>query len=196
MWWRSMPKSAPRSLRATLAIVAMSGVPVGGTAAGFAAAALIPHFGWPILFEVGGIVPIVVALAAIIGMPESIKFMALHDSRGKRMARLVAAIRPDLPANARFVIEDEKQSPGSNPVYLFRNGLWLITPLSWLMFVLNLMGFFFLRGYPRRQMLATSIACRRRSAQKTPNLLTMCYYHSGQPPCVAVMELFLLGFPA
>src|ERR1700719_1749593 len=66
-------ESAPRSLRATLAIVAMSGVPVGGTAAGSAAAALIPHFGC--LFEVGGIVPIVVALAAIIGMPESIKFM-------------------------------------------------------------------------------------------------------------------------
>jgi AAHS family 4-hydroxybenzoate transporter-like MFS transporter len=135
----------------------MSGVPVGGTAAGFAAAALIPHFGWPILFEVGGIVPIVVALAAIIGMPESIKFMALHDSRGKRMARLVAAIRPDLPANARFVIEDEKQSPGSNPVYLFRNGLWLITPLSWLMFVLNLMGFFFLISWTPTLLMAAKL---------------------------------------
>jgi MFS family permease len=33
-------ESAPRSLRATLAIVAMVGVPLGGTAAGFAAAAL------------------------------------------------------------------------------------------------------------------------------------------------------------
>jgi len=150
-------ESAPRSLRATLAIVAMSGVPVGGTAAGFAAAALIPHFGWPILFEVGGIVPIVVALAAIIGMPESIKYMALHDSRGKRMARLVAAIRPDLPANARFVIEDEKQSPGSNPVYLFRNGLWLITPLSWLMFVLNLMGFFFLISWTPTLLMAAKL---------------------------------------
>lgn len=135
----------------------MSGVPVGGTAAGFAAAALIPHFGWPILFEVGGIVPIVVALAAIIGMPESIKYMALHDSRGKRMARLVAAIRPDLPANARFVIEDEKQSPGSNPVYLFRNGLWLITPLSWLMFVLNLMGFFFLISWTPTLLMAAKL---------------------------------------
>jgi AAHS family 4-hydroxybenzoate transporter-like MFS transporter len=150
-------ESAPRSLRATLAIVATSGVPVGGTAAGFAAAALIPHFGWPILFEVGGIVPIVVALAAIIGMPESIKFMALHDSRSKRMERLVAAIRPDLPANARFVIEDEKQSPGSNPVYLFRNGLWLITPLSWLMFVLNLMGFFFLISWTPTLLMAAKL---------------------------------------
>ena len=73
------------------------------------------------------------------------------------MARLVAAIRPDLPANARFVIEDEKQSPGSNPVYLFRNGLWLITPLSWLMFVLNLMGFFFLISWTPTLLMAAKL---------------------------------------
>ena len=150
-------ESAPRSLRATLAIVAMVGVPLGGTAAGFAAAALIPHFGWPILFKIGGIVPIVVALAAIVGMPESIKYMALHDSRGKRMQRLVAAIRPDLPADARFVIEDEKQSPSPNPVYLFRDGLWLITPLTWLMFALNLMGFHFLIAWTPTLLMATKL---------------------------------------
>jgi AAHS family 4-hydroxybenzoate transporter-like MFS transporter len=150
-------ESAPRSLRATLAIVAMVGVPLGGTAAGFAAAALIPHFGWPILFKIGGIVPIVVALAAMVGMPESIKYVALHDRRGERMQRLVAAIRPDLPANARFVIEDEKQSPSSNPVYLFHDGLWLITPLSWLMFALNLMGFHFLIAWTPTLLIAAKL---------------------------------------
>ncbi len=150
-------ESAPRSLRATLAIVAMSGVPLGGAGAGFAAAALIPHFGWPVLFAIGGIVPIVVALAAIVAMPESIKYMTLHHSRSKRMQRLVAAIRPDLPANARFVIEDEKQAPSSNPVYLFRNGLWLITPLSWLMFALNLMGFFFLISWTPTLLMAANL---------------------------------------
>ena len=73
------------------------------------------------------------------------------------MRRLVAAIRPDLPANARFVIEDEKQSPNSNPVYLFRNGLWLITPLSWLMFALNLMGFHFLIAWTPTLLTATKL---------------------------------------
>ena len=48
-----------------------------------------------------------------------------------------------MPPNARFVIEDEKQSP-SNPIYLFRDGLAAITPLTWLMFACNLMGYFFL----------------------------------------------------
>jgi AAHS family 4-hydroxybenzoate transporter-like MFS transporter len=150
-------ESAPRPLRATLAIIAMSGVPVGGACAGFVAATLIPHYGWPIVFEIGGIVPILVALAAIVGLPESIKYMALHNSQRKRMERLLATIRPDLPANARFVIEDEKQAPTSNPVYLFRNGLWLITPLSWLLFALNLMGFFFLISWTPTLLMAAKL---------------------------------------
>jgi hypothetical protein len=38
------------------------------------------------------------------------------------MRKLVAVIRPelDVPADARFVIEDEKQFSGFNPAYLFR----------------------------------------------------------------------------
>src|SRR5260370_24805768 len=80
------------------------------------------------------------------GLPESIKYMAIHESQRGRMEKLVAAIRPDmkLPANARFVVEDEKQFPGFNPAYLFRDGLALITPLLWLLFALNLMAYFFL----------------------------------------------------
>jgi AAHS family 4-hydroxybenzoate transporter-like MFS transporter len=65
------------------------------------------------------------------------------------MEALIAAIRPGfkVPANARFVIEDEKQFPGFNPIYLFREGLALITPLLWLLFALNLMGYFFLLSW-------------------------------------------------
>src|SRR5215472_17701020 len=64
-------ESAPRNLRATLAIIAVGTVPMGGALAGFASAALVPAYGWQILFYIGGIVPVVVALAAIFGLPES-----------------------------------------------------------------------------------------------------------------------------
>jgi AAHS family 4-hydroxybenzoate transporter-like MFS transporter len=139
-------ESAPRRMRALLAIIAVGCVPIGGAIPGLVAAFLVPQYGWPILFTIGGVVPIVIALAAIFGLPESIKYMALHESQRPRMAALIVALRPGLtvPANARFIIEDEKQFPSSNPIYLFGDGLWLITPLSWLLFALNLMGFFFL----------------------------------------------------
>jgi AAHS family 4-hydroxybenzoate transporter-like MFS transporter len=137
-------ESAPRHLRATLAIIAVGCVPIGGAIPGFVTATLVPQYGWPILFQIGGIVPLVIAIAALFGMPESIKYMTLHPRDRHAMEALVAEIRPDfqVPANARFVIEDEKQFPGFNPIYLFRQGLAVITPLVWLLFALNLMGFF------------------------------------------------------
>ena len=139
-------ESAPRNSRATLAIIAAGCVPMGGALAGFVSATLVPHYGWTALFTIGGVVPIALALAAMGGLPESIKYMTLHPSQRQRLERVIKLIRPDFkaPANARFVIEDEQQAPSSNPVYLFRNGLWLITPLAWLLFALNLMGYFFL----------------------------------------------------
>src|SRR5258708_10246994 len=132
-------ESAPRHLRATLAIIAVGCVPIGGAIPGFVAVALVPTYGWPILFQIGGFVSVASAVAALFGLPESIKYMALHESHRGRMEALITAIRPDfkVPANARFVIEDEKQFPGFNPIYLFREGLALITPLLWLLFALN-----------------------------------------------------------
>ena len=149
-------ESAPRDLRATLAIIAVGMVPLGGALAGFASAAFVPSYGWPILFKIGGIVPIVLALAAMIGLPESIKYMTLHESQRAKMGALLQDIRPDfkVPSNARFVIEDEKQFPSSNPRYLFQQGLAVITPLTWLMFALNLMGYFFLISWTPTLMTA------------------------------------------
>ncbi|MBV8754178.1 MAG: MFS transporter [Hyphomicrobiales bacterium] len=164
-------ESAPRHLRATLAIIAVGLVPLGGALAGFVAAALIPHYGWPILFKIGGVAPVAFALAAIFGMPESIKFMALRESQRSKMVSLIAAIRPDyvVPPNARFVIEDERQSPSSSPIYLFGSGLAVITPLTWVMFALNLMGYFFLISW-------------------TPTLLSVAH----APPSVAALAGALL----
>ena len=151
---------APRHLRATLAIIAVGLVPLGGAMAGFVGAALVPQYGWQILFEIGGVVPVVLALAAIMNLPESIKFMTLHESHRAKMVALLAAIRPDfkVPPNAQFVIEDEEQAPSSNPIYLFGNGLAAITPLTWLMFACNLMGYFFLISWTPTLMGAAHVA--------------------------------------
>jgi MFS transporter, AAHS family, 4-hydroxybenzoate transporter len=152
-------ESAPRKLRATLAIIAVGCVPLGGAIPGFVTAVFVPQYGWQILFLIGGIVPIVIAIAAMFGLPESIKYMALHESQRGKMESTIKAIRSDyqVPANAKFVIEDEKQFPGFNPAYLFRDGLALITPLLWLLFALNLMGYFFLISWTPTLMTAAKL---------------------------------------
>jgi len=152
-------ESAPRRLRATLALVTVGCVPLGGAFPGIVADLWGPTHGWQILFTVGGVVPVVVAIAAIFALPESIKYMALHESQRARMVKLIGIINPgyNVPPNARFVIEDERQFPGFNPAYLFRDGLALITPLLWLLFALNLMGFFFLLSWTPTLLVAAKL---------------------------------------
>jgi AAHS family 4-hydroxybenzoate transporter-like MFS transporter len=133
-------------------------VPLGGACAGFVSAGFVASHGWQILFFVGGIAPIVFALGAIFYLPESIKFMAIHEGQRRKMEALLKEMRPDfvVPPNARFVIEDEKQAP-SNPLNLFREGLALITPLTWLIFACNLMGYFFLLSWTPTLMGAAHV---------------------------------------
>jgi AAHS family 4-hydroxybenzoate transporter-like MFS transporter len=195
-------ESAPRNLRATLAIIAAGMVPLGGALAGFAAAALIPTYGWQILFYIGGIAPIVFALAAIYGLPESIKFMTLHDSHRGKIEALLAAIAPGykVPPNARFVIEDEKQSP-SSPIYLFGNGLAAITPLTWLMFACNLMGYFFLISWTPTLMGAAhvppqtaALAGAALQVGGTVGALVLCWWLQ-KARFLAIAILFVIAVP-
>jgi AAHS family 4-hydroxybenzoate transporter-like MFS transporter len=145
----------------------------------------------------------VFALAAIGGMPESIKYMALHASQRRRMEALVAALKPGikLPASARFVIEDEHQAPVSNPLYLFHNGLWLITPLAWLLFVLNLMGYFFIISWLPTLLTSAKVPAETAALAGalfqvggTVGALTLCWWlqrHRFQ----AITFLFVLAIP-
>jgi len=138
-------ESAPLRSRATMGLIATGLVPLGGALPGFVSAALVPHYGWQILFLIGGIVPVVIAILAFFWMPESIKYMSIRESHRDKLTRLLERLAPGyrVPPGARFVIEDERQAPGVNPKYLFGEGLAVITPLLWLIFALNLMGFFF-----------------------------------------------------
>lgn len=152
-------ESAPRSSRAILALIAVSLVPIGAAIPGVVTAFLVPHYGWQILFILGGIGPIALGVIAFFALSESIKFMALHERQRGRMEKLIAEIRPDVtvPKNAKFVIEDEKQVTGFGPIELFRDGLWLITPLLWLLFALNLMGYYFLLSWTPTLLTAAKL---------------------------------------
>lgn len=164
-------ESAPRRLRGTLGLIATGLVPIGGAVPGFVSAMLVPQHGWPILFYIGGIAPVVIGVLAIFWMPESIKYMTLHESQRASLVKLIRQLSPGyaVPEGARFVVEDEKQFPSSNPKFLFRDGLAVITPLLWLLFALNLMGFFFLLSW-------------------TPTLLTAAKL----PPQTAALSIALL----
>ena len=140
---------------------------------------------------------------AIMGLPESIKYMALHESQRSKMEALITAIRPGykVPPDARFVVEDEQQSPSSNPIHLFGNGLAAITPLTWLMFALNLMGYFFLISWTPTLMTAAhatpQVAALSGAAIQvggTVGALVLCWWLQ-RHRFLAIAILFVIAVP-
>ena len=151
---------APQLIRALLVVVMFTGTPLGAAIPGAISAWLMPTYGWTILFTIGGAVSIVVAIASAIWLPESIKYLALQEDRRAETAILVRALRPDLTVDAdtRCIISDEKQFSGVSPKYLFSGRMALATPLLWLLFIVNMMGYFFILSWTPTLLASASIS--------------------------------------
>jgi AAHS family 4-hydroxybenzoate transporter-like MFS transporter len=135
---------APKRLRATFLVVISMGISLGGSIPGIVGVTLMPTYGWPIIFIVGGIVPMVVGLLMIFAVPESIKFLVLRGGRDETVRRLIHRVDPDLTvvSNTRFVLDSSEGSAKTrgSVIELFRGGWAVVTILVWLIFILNLMS--------------------------------------------------------
>jgi AAHS family 4-hydroxybenzoate transporter-like MFS transporter len=85
----------PARRRAATAGLLFAGLPVGGVLAGALGSVLLPVAGWQGLFLVGGIVPIVVAVAMVAWLPESLTSLVARGAPAARVARLLARVAPD-----------------------------------------------------------------------------------------------------
>ena len=121
-----------------------------------AKASIIPVFGWPSVFVVGGIMPIAIALASFALLPESIRFLLVrggNDSRARaylsRMAPAEAVAGPLSPGS------DESTSPGLAAgtsgafivAELFTDGRAMATILIWVIYFMNLLNLYFLNSW-------------------------------------------------
>ena len=135
---------APRELRATFIILMFIGITTGGIFPPIVANLLAGSYGWPIIFWIGGIAPIAIAIICWIALPESIKFLALEPSRRQQAIVVAKKIDPDLVVGPddRFVSLSER---ATKPRFadLFVGRFAAITPLLWLLFAINLMVFYF-----------------------------------------------------
>jgi AAHS family 4-hydroxybenzoate transporter-like MFS transporter len=137
---------APKRLRATLVVLMFSGIGLGSAVPGPVAAWLVPHYGWQIMFTVGGILGLLATAACAIGLPESIKYHVVRGDSSAEVAALLARARPDLVVrpDATFVLPDEQAYSGFSLQRLFEEGRAPLTILLWVMFITALMGYFFL----------------------------------------------------
>lgn len=140
---------APKRFRATMIIVSFSGITLGGAVPGPIAAWLVPHFGWQVLFLIGGAAPILIAAMAAAWLAESIKYLVIKTNRREAVVRLLREMDPLLSfgRETRFVVAQEKVYQKFRPQQLFADGLHFITPLLWLLFICTLMTFFFVNSW-------------------------------------------------
>jgi len=163
---------SPTRLRATLVTVAVCGFSIGGALGGFAASMLISRYGWPSVFLVGGIAPVLLAPLLYLWLPESLPRVLI----GKVGAVAMAAVGKIAP----------RWTPGDDPaaadmtrhvpvVGLFQAGNAASTVLIWVLYFMNLMVLYSLSNY-----LPTIITDAGMPAS-TANFATSFYQLAGVP---------------
>ena len=145
--WALNIEYAPKRYRATIVTVIMVGYSLGTALGGPIAIWLIPKFGWKSVFVFGGAFSLFCAGILFAILPESIRFLASKGLGADRIGPIVRRIAPHqfVPANATFIVSDEKQlNKDFKPALLFKGELRWITPLVWLGYIASSLAVFFI----------------------------------------------------
>ncbi|WP_343584210.1 MFS transporter [Herbaspirillum sp.] len=139
---------SPSSSRVTRMMLVSCGFTVGAAAGGFVSAALIPAYGWHSVFWVGGAVPLLLGIAMLFWLPESIQFLVLRRRPQAKAARWLRKLDPSIAVDAstRIVVKEAK-ADGMPVAELFREGRTGITLLLWLISFMNLINLYFLSNW-------------------------------------------------
>ncbi len=87
---------SPRRSRVTIMMIVSNGFTAGAALGGFVAAWLLPRFGWRSVFYFGSAVPLAIAVAMIVLLPESLQFLALQGRKLEQLGRWLKRIDPTL----------------------------------------------------------------------------------------------------
>ena len=131
---------SPAGRRVTLMMTITVGFTAGGAVAGFVARALIPAFGWQSVFLAGGLIPLAIAIAMLVALPESLQFLAVRRRRLDQVRRWLKELNPAITVDDKTEYIANEESRGGVPaMHLFREGRTLVTILLWVVSFMNLL---------------------------------------------------------
>src|ERR1700680_302104 len=128
---------APARIRARMIAAMACGFAVGAASGGLLQAEMLPYFGWQGIFFIGGVLPLVLAAALLLLLPESIRFLAAKGGRSAEIAAILRKADPkrSFPADTEFVLSAEPKKKGFRPTQLFTHGRAATTVLLWFIFL-------------------------------------------------------------
>jgi AAHS family 4-hydroxybenzoate transporter-like MFS transporter len=131
---------APTIIRARMISAMACGFAIGAALGGLLQAEMRPYFGWQGIFFVGGVIPLVLAVALAVWLPESVRFLVARGGQSADIARTLRRIDPklDFPDNAEFTMQAEAKKRSFHPGRLFDEGRAATTILLWLVYLMTL----------------------------------------------------------
>ena len=136
---------APKRLQRVLVSALTAGMPLGAIVASLASRKMIPLWGWPSVFYLGGFLPLAIAALSAVALPESIRFLTVRRADSLRIRPILLRIAPDLADNApNLAPAAESLSSGMPVKELFTEGRALGTFLLWIPFFMNLLILYFI----------------------------------------------------
>src|SRR5215471_5156457 len=78
---------APTRIRARMVAVMACGFAIGAASGGLLQAEMVPYFGWQGIFVVGGVIPLLLAGALLLFLPESVRYLAACGGKSDEIAR-------------------------------------------------------------------------------------------------------------
>lgn len=129
---------SPKHRRAMLVSLLWAAYPLGNAAGGFMTSYLIGHFRWSMVFYAGGIPSLVLAVALIFLMPESLRYLASHGVRSGYAHRLAERLDPTLRQAPFELIAQAQHGRARMPLrQLFSENRAAGTVLVWLILFLG-----------------------------------------------------------
>jgi AAHS family 4-hydroxybenzoate transporter-like MFS transporter len=100
-----------RATRVTVMTIVGNGFTAGAAIGGFISAWLIPNFGWRSVFYFGAAIPLVIALAMLFWLPESLQFLVLRGQDLKKVGKWLRRVDPSAIPNgeAHYVVAEQKR---------------------------------------------------------------------------------------
>jgi AAHS family 4-hydroxybenzoate transporter-like MFS transporter len=194
---------APKRLRATWVTTMFTGYTLGAGFGGGVAVWLVPRFGWPAVFVIGGLAPIVTACILSFVMHESVRYQVLNNWPQAGIAKTLRRLAPgmSIPEDAKFIVSDERSVTHFKVRMLFMGNLRYITTTLWLAYIANSMALFFLQNWLPVLIEATGIDAHHAALISTlfslggtaGSLVLMRFIDTQGVKLVTVLPL--IGFP-
>ena len=107
---------SPHRVRATLVSIMYAAFPLGGVIGGPISAVLIARYGWPTVFILGGVLPLLLTIALLLWLNELIRFLVLSRAPATKIGDILHRISPSfVPSPSDVYVLPQSRGVSTKP---------------------------------------------------------------------------------